>query len=325
MSKKLPLSVVSAAILMASLGHLSFTAAANMASRGTIPGVSMIPTVGTGLHRPTPGAASLNGARLTPRLTVPSLQAAPSLITPAPIAAPAEIQAQALPLAAQAMPAMAEAAPLAAITAQGAKIDIAEKSAALNGLFDNAQAVGPQNSEVRAPAQVERSRPAPSTKFKSAKQVAPAIAKIKELFSGVRMWGYGDFKPKAGPLENLRSVHVSPTGKPQADRVTISIGYNWGVSDSWTNLYVTLIGGDKPALLVQENIDEVPFEPGAKMPKTGIIKNAELSVKKAAVTLRVTQDDGSKKSYIIQLRPDGNVWFKEIDASGTVHIILLKK
>lgn len=166
----------------------------------------------------------------------------------------------------------------------------------------------------------------PSTKFDHPELVGPAIAKIREIFSGVRMWGsYGVFEPKTGPRERLVSVHVSPTGKPQADRVTLEIGYRWGHSDSWSTDYVTLVAGDRPALLIQSDIDEVPFETGDKMPKTGLIKNAELSVGERSVILRMETKDGSEMSYEMVLQPDGSLHFSEKSGSGTVRITLPKK
>lgn len=163
----------------------------------------------------------------------------------------------------------------------------------------------------------------PLTKFDHPELVGPAVAKIRQLFSGVEMWAsYGIFEPETGPAERLVSVHVSPTGTPQADRVTLEIGYRWGHSDSWSTEYVTLVAGDRPALLIQNEIDEVPFEPGDKMPKTGIIKNAELSVGEKSVVLRMETKDGSKTSYEMALQSSGNLQFGENSGAGSVRITL---
>ena len=79
MFKKSIASIVSAAVLVAGPGHLSLTAVAQTMTRGPVTGISVTPTIGTGLNSPLPGAFSVNSSMLSPvSLTAPSLLAAPS-------------------------------------------------------------------------------------------------------------------------------------------------------------------------------------------------------------------------------------------------------
>jgi phage shock protein A len=148
MFKKSIASIVSAAILVAGPGHLALTAAAQTMSRGPVTGISVTPTIGTGLTSPLPGASSFNSPMLSPvSLMAPSLLAAPS-ITPAilPVAAQS-----AKPMAIVATPVLAAAAkgsPLSVIASQDPKVGAAEKGAALNVLFENSMVKGHETTEV---------------------------------------------------------------------------------------------------------------------------------------------------------------------------------
>jgi len=160
MFKKSLASVVSAAVLVAGPGNLTLTAAAQTMSRGAITGVSVTPSIGTGLHSPVPGASSLN----IPTLTPGALLAAPSL-APAPIAA-APVAAKTLAVAATPVAAAAKASgsPLSVISSRDAKVGVAEKGAALDSLFDNSMATGREALEVlgRSAASVETGLSRPS-------------------------------------------------------------------------------------------------------------------------------------------------------------------
>ncbi|MEQ1919839.1 MAG: PspA/IM30 family protein, partial [Elusimicrobiota bacterium] len=166
MFKKSLASIVSAAILVAGPGNLTLTAAAQTMGRAPVSGISVTPTIGTGLNSPTLGAPSFNMPALG-ALTSPSLMVAPSIAAPAPVtavqaaasmalAAPSALRAEGLSV----IPAAAKAtagSPLATIKSQDPKVGVAEKGSALNNLFDNSMVTGHEGIEVlgQAAASVE--------------------------------------------------------------------------------------------------------------------------------------------------------------------------
>ncbi len=150
MLKKSLASIVSAAILVAGPGNLTLTAAAQTMGRAPVTGVSVIPTVATGLNSPALAAPSFNMPTLG-AITSPSLMVAPSIAAPAPVvaAAPVALAAQpVLPAAAKAMPTMAKGSPLSVIQSQDTKVGVAEKGTALNALFENSLVTGHESVEV---------------------------------------------------------------------------------------------------------------------------------------------------------------------------------
>ncbi len=139
MFKKSLASVVSAALLVAGPGNLTLTAAAQTMGRAAVTGVSVTPTIGTGLHSPVPGASSFYMPSLTPgALIAPTLMAAPSLVPVPAAAVPAALTAAA----------KAAGSPLAVIQSQDPKTGVAEKGAALNALFENSLVTGHEAIEV---------------------------------------------------------------------------------------------------------------------------------------------------------------------------------
>jgi len=152
MFKKSLASIVSAAVLVAGPGHLTLDAAAQTLTRGPVTGVSVTPTIGTGLNSPVPGASSFNMPSLTPAaLIAPSLTVAPKPVMPA-IASPVSLAPVPASLAARPIPAAAKGTPLTVIASRDAKVGVAEKGAALNALFENSVAAGPEALEVRGQA-----------------------------------------------------------------------------------------------------------------------------------------------------------------------------
>ncbi|MBI2789730.1 MAG: PspA/IM30 family protein, partial [Elusimicrobia bacterium] len=147
MFKKSLASIVSAAVLVAGPGHLTLDAAAQTLTRGPVTGVSVTPTIGTGLNSPVPGASSFNMPSLTPgALLAPTLTVAPKPVLPA-IASPVSLAPVPASLAARPIPAAAKAMPLTVIASRDAKVGVAEKGAALNALFENSTVAGPESLE----------------------------------------------------------------------------------------------------------------------------------------------------------------------------------
>ncbi|MDP3542685.1 MAG: hypothetical protein Q8T11_09500 [Elusimicrobiota bacterium] len=150
MFKKSLASIVSAAVLVAGPGHLTLTAAAQTLAR-PVSGISVTPTIGTGLHSPLPGASSFNVPTMAPGVMLaPVLSAAPSPIA-APVSlapVPAALAVKPVAAAAKALPATVKGSPLAVIKSQDANVGVAEKGAALNALFENSSAEGRATLEV---------------------------------------------------------------------------------------------------------------------------------------------------------------------------------
>lgn len=155
------------------------------------------------------------------------------------------------------------------------------------------------------------------TRFDDPALVQPAIDGIRRLFEGYTLWGQGSWNGKDGETLRLRNVHASPTGKPQPDRVTMAVGYQWGSSDSWTSYYLTLVGGAKPVLQVVTDIEDVPFEPGSRT-REGIIPEAQLTVGGSAV--KVTSDEDGKPVTYSVTKTDGGIRWTEEHPEGTVTI-----
>ncbi|MBI4423994.1 MAG: hypothetical protein HY554_09720 [Elusimicrobia bacterium] len=162
----------------------------------------------------------------------------------------------------------------------------------------------------------ERSPRSRDTRFERPELVGPAVAKLGELLSGVRRRGPGEYASKHGRRERLASVRVALAGRPQEDRVTLEIGRRWRRSDRRRSHRVTLIAGDRPAILVESKSGQGPW------PRAGRVKWAGLSVGKTSVVLRLEAEDGSLASYQFERRPDGSVRFAESDYTGTLRATL---
>ncbi len=153
-------SVVSAALLVAGPAPL----AAQMMTRGPVMGVTVTPTIVTGLNSPIPGAPSLGMPTVTPvaltALTVPA--------APVPVAA---VQ------------------PLAVIQSQDPAVGLDKKGLALNVLFDHASAAAVDGAAAGPVGQPE-ARPAAPSAPNAAGIVLGLTAAASALESKTK--GYGD-------------------------------------------------------------------------------------------------------------------------------------
>lgn len=149
----------------------------------------------------------------------------------------------------------------------------------------------------------------PTTRFEDPARVKPAVQGIRRLFADYSLWGQGVWNGKDGEVLRLKNVHASVSGKPQADRVTVAVGYQWGNSDSWSSYYLTLVDRRAPVLQIVTDIEQVPFEPGSRV-REGVVGRAKLTVEDSEV--RITADeDGKSVTYVLSRTESGIRWTEE--------------
>lgn len=156
-------------------------------------------------------------------------------------------------------------------------------------------------------------------RFENAELAGRAVAKIKELFSGVRSRGQGEYTSRQGRREKFADVSASLVDASRPDRVTLALSHRWPGTGARYGNTVTLIAGERPAIIVGSKSGAWIF------PRTNHAQWVGLSVGKESVVLRLEALDGSIASYEIKRRSDGGIEFKQAGYAGVDRVVLPKK